>query len=238
MQQQALFIPVTPRYGFENFIPCSGNATALEFARKVISENEPEKLLYIYGPSGCGKTHLLHAIADSMVKDGCRVSTCKDLAGINPELGHKLLAAGHGMFLDDLDKLPPSPCYRNIVWEEFNRHHTTGHPVVMAGRLHPKEMKNLDEHLQSRLMWGLVASMDISDNNSRLMLIAKLAADRQILLPEDVASWLITILPRDVASLADACESLYRAALEQKRKISLRLARELFANQHKTAGAC
>ena len=236
MQQQALEIPVTPRYGFTDFIPCSGNATALDFAHRVISVKEPEKLLYIYGPSGSGKTHLLNAVAGSLSREGCRVIKCSDLAGINPELAHKLLSVGKGMILDDLDILPPSPCSRNAVWEAFNRHHSAGHPVVMAGRFHPKEMKNLDDHLVSRLMWGLVASMDISDDNSRKMLIAKLAADRQILLPEEVAAWLVTALPRDLGSLAGACESLYRAALEQKRKISLRLAKELFASHQKPEG--
>lgn len=73
-----------------------------------------------------------------------------------------------------------------------------------------------------------MAQLDVSDDSSRRMLIAKLAADRQVLLPDDVAAWLLTVLPRDVGSLVSACNTLYRAALEQQRKISLRLARELF----------
>jgi len=90
-------------------------------------------------------------------------------------------------------------------------------------------LRNLDDHLTSRLLWGLVARLDVSDDSSRRMLIAKLAADRQILLPDEVAAWLLTVLPRDVGSLVNACETLYRAALEQQRKITLRLARELFS---------
>ena len=66
-----------------------------------------------------------------------------------------------------------------------------------------------------------------SDDHSRQMLIAKLAQDRQIILPDDVANWLLTILPRDVGSLVAACDALYRAALQRKCRISLRLAREL-----------
>lgn len=228
MQQQALEIPVTPRYGFKNFIPCSGNATALDFARRIVSGMEPEKVLYIYGPPGSGKTHLLHAIAESLVKEGGRVVTCADLLEINPELGLKLLSSGKAMLVDEMERLPASPCTRNLLWESFNSHHSFGHPVVMAGRLHPRDLKNLDEHLISRLLWGLVASMDVSDDNSRKMLLAKLASDRQIILPEDVASWLVATLPRDVGSLVSACDTLYRGALEQKRKITLRLARDIF----------
>jgi chromosomal replication initiation ATPase DnaA len=60
--QQALDLPVTPRYSFENFVCCNGNATALAFARQLAQPDGHEKLLVLYGPTGCGKSHLLHAI--------------------------------------------------------------------------------------------------------------------------------------------------------------------------------
>lgn len=228
MQQQALEIPVTPRYGFENFIPCSGNATAFEFSRRIVTGKGPEKVLYIYGPSGSGKTHLLHAIAEALPKENTRVVSCADLAEINTDLGFKLLSSSNAMIVDEIDRLPAIPSSKNMLWEAFNRHHAAGHIVVLAGRVQPRDLKNLDEHLTSRLLWGLVASMDVSDDSSRKMLIAKLASDRQIRLPDDVASWLLTVLPRDVASLVNACDTLYRAALVQQKKISLRLARDIF----------
>jgi len=93
--------------------------------------------------------------------------------------------------------------------------------------LPPRELPTIDDHLISRLLWGLVAHLDVSDDHSRQMLIAKLAQDRQIILPDDVAIWLLTVLPRDVGSLATACDALYRAALQRKCRITLRLAREL-----------
>lgn len=97
----------------------------------------------------------------------------------------------------------------------------------MAGRFPPRELPGLDDHLISRLLWGLVAHLDVSDDRSRRMLMAKLAQDRQIILPDDVTDWLLTVLPRDVGALATVCDRLYRTALERSCRISLRLAREL-----------
>ncbi len=220
MQQQALDLPVRPRYGFETFITCSGNSTALEFSHRITDPSEPEKLLYLYGPSGSGKTHLLHAIGRKLAEDRYQIISCKNLTIPVTDSGNLLL-------VDDLDQLPDIPDLRNGLWEAFNQHYIAGHTLALAGRFPPRELPTLDDHLISRLLWGLVARMDVSDDHSRRMLLAKLAQDRQIILPDDVAHWLLTILPRDVGALVTACDALYRAALRRKCRITLRLAREM-----------
>jgi len=220
MQQQALDLPVASRYGFETFISCDGNATALEFSRRVADPSEPEKLLYLYGPSGSGKTHLLHAIGRQIAGSHYHVLSCKNLVvPINCDASLLLV--------DDLDQLPDLPELRNGLWEAFNQHYSTGHTLALAGRFPPRELPTIDDHLISRLLWGLVAHLNVSDDKSRKMLIAKLAHDQQVLLPEEVANWLLTVLPRDVGSLVSACDILYRAALQRKCRITMRLAREL-----------
>ena len=61
-------------------------------------------------------------------------------------------------------------------------------------------------------MWGLVARLDISDDNSRRMILRKLAEDRQIILPEEVTGHLLMHLPRDITALAEALDRMSRSA--------------------------
>lgn len=225
--QQALDLPVTPRYDFASFICCDGNATALAFARRLANPAESEKLLFLYGPPGCGKTHLLHAISHAIGPDA-QVASCKEFTDLPGTALIERLNSLPALLVDDLHLLPDTPDLRQALWELFNRFHTAGLPIALTATALPRELTNLDDHLISRLLWGLVARLDVSDDDSRRMLIAKLAADRQVRLPDDVATWLLTVLPRDVGALVDACDTLYRTALEQQRKITLRLARELF----------
>jgi len=225
MQQQALDLPVSPRYGFETFISCEGNATALEFSHRIADPAEPEKLLYLYGPAGSGKTHLLHAIGRQIAGDQYHLLSCKNLTV-------PIISNGPLLLVDDLDQLPDQPELRNGLWEAFNQQYSNGHSLALAGRFAPRELPTIDEHLISRLLWGLVAHLDVSDDRSRRMLIAKLAHDQQVLLPEEVANWLLTVLPRDVGSLVTACDTLYRAALQRKCRITMRLARELLHLGH------
>ena len=225
--QQALNLPVSPRYDFASFVSCTGNATALEFAKRLVEPCAGEHLLYLYGPSGCGKTHLLRAMGHCL---DAPVISCKEFTTLDAggELFLEKQDTLPALLVDDLHDLPAAPAVRQALWESFNRFHTAGLPIVLTAHIPPRELNNLDDHLISRLLWGLVARLDVRDDTSRRMLIAKLAADRQILLPDEVATWLLTVLPRDVGSLVAACETLYRAALEQKRRITMRLARELF----------
>jgi len=232
MQQQVLELSVPPRRDFASFIPSAGSCSALEFARRCADPSDPEKLLYLYGPGGCGKSHLLHAIGRQVAGDGYRLFCCGEMR--EEEAGTLLeeLSGLPVLLLDDLDRLPDSAALRSVIWEAFNRQHSSGRPLALAGRFAPRELRSLDEHLTSRLLWGLVASLELSDDNARRMLIAKLAKDRQVLLPDDVAAWLLTVLPRDSEALVAACDELYRAALATGRKITLRLARELFLPHH------
>ena len=62
---------------------------------------------------------------------------------------------------------------------------------------------------------------------SRRMILSKLAEDGQVLLPGDVAEYILKNVRRDVPSLLDALEKVSRYALSESRKITLRLAREV-----------
>jgi chromosomal replication initiator protein len=102
---------------------------------------------------------------------------------------------------------------------------------MITGLFPPKELPNLDGHLTSRLLWGLVARIDVSDDQSRRMIMKKVAEDLQTVLPEDVAEYLLVHVPRDVPSLMAAVEGVNRRALALKRKLTVKLARETLSGE-------
>ena len=68
--------------------------------------------------------------------------------------------------------------------------------------------------------------MDISDDDSRRMIMGKLADDRQIVLPAEVIDYLLLHVHRDIPALTAAREHIKRLSFATQRKISLKLARE------------
>jgi chromosomal replication initiator protein len=219
--QQFFDFPVTPSFSFDSFVPCEGNAAALRFALRIADPSDSETLLYLYGPPGSGKTHLLHSIAGS---------TFPYLSLREPQTPDQLVSTFNeaaGLVVDDLQDMPDDPDLRRALWQLFNEFHTSGRTIAMAGAPPPRDLTNLDDHLTSRLLWGLVARLDTSDDNSRRMIIKKVADDHQIRIPDDVVDYILATTSREVGALITFFHQLYRFSMAEKRRITLPLAREV-----------
>lgn len=232
--------PVNPKYGFANFVVCGGNSAAFQFVQRLAGD-ATDNLLYIYGPPGSGKTHLLRALADALCAREGRGAlpciSCREIddiyQGDYPAEAVSRLAEhfrdAPALLVDDIHLLPDNPHVRSEFWQLFNDFYQAGRRIAVTGLHPPRELANLDDHLISRLLWGLVARVDISDDDSRRMIMKKLAEDRQIVLPADVIDYLLLHTARDIPSLLAALEQIRREALATGRKITVRLAREALA---------
>lgn len=219
--QQFFDFPIMPCFSFESFVSCEGNAAALRFALRIADRSDPEKLLYLHGPSGSGKTHLLKSIANG----GIPYLSLREQT--DPEIILSLFSDKPGLVIDDLQEIPDDSALRGTLWQLFNDFHTSGKTIAMAGLYPPRELTNLDDHLTSRLLWGLVARLDTSDDHSRAMILKKVADDRQIRVPDDVVDYILATTSREVGALIESFNQLYRYSMAQKRRITLPLVREV-----------
>jgi chromosomal replication initiator protein len=241
MAMQLVFdFPVTQKFSFDNFVVCGGNETAVRLAR-MLAEDKSKNLLFVHGPSGSGKTHLLRAFAAEL----CRMEGRSSLPSLSfkeidqiyggefPAEGLPRLAGYFmgepALLIDDIHLIPDNPHVRSEFWQLFNDFHGSSRKIFITGLTIPRDIPQLDEHLASRLLWGLVARVDISDDDSLRMIMKKLAEDRNILLPGDVVDYLLLHNRRELPPLIDALGRLHRHSLATGRKITLRLAREFFS---------
>jgi chromosomal replication initiator protein len=219
--QQFFDFPLNQSFSFDSFVPCEGNSAALRFALRIANSADSESLLYLYGPSGSGKTHLLHSIA------GNNFPYLSFREQVTPERLMTTFSQADGLVVDDLQDMPNDPDLRRALWQLFNDFHTSGRKVAMAGAVPPRDLANMDDHLTSRLLWGLVARLDTSDDNSRSMIIKKVADDHQIRIPDDVVDYILATTSREVGALIAFFEQLYKLSMSEKRRITLPLAREV-----------
>jgi chromosomal replication initiator protein len=225
--QQFFEFPVTSISTFDSFVVCDGNAGALHFSRRIADPDDSENLLYIHGPAGSGKTHLLKAIGRVMCANVNRpvpYLSCRELFTTDELCGR--FVQTEALIVDDLHLLPDDSGLRAALWQVFNDFHSAGRKIVMAGLYAPRDLPFLDDHLVSRLLWGLVARVDVSDDHSRQMILKKIAGDRQVRIPDDVVDFILMTTSREVGDLIFAFESVYRLSMVLKRRITLPLARE------------
>ena len=225
--QQFFEFPITPSFTFDSFVVCDGTAAALQFARRIADPADSENLLYLYGPSGSGKTHLLKAIARALEQAGSAPAaylSCRepfDAAALSTRF-----STAPALLVDDLHLLPDDAGLRVGLWQIFNEFHGAGRKVALAGHLPPRELPHLDDHLVSRLLWGLVTRVDASDDESRRMILRKIADDRQVRVPNEVMEYIIITTGREVSELIGGFVAVYRLSMAQQRRITLPLARE------------
>ena len=172
------------------------NAEALASLRSFAAGETREAVMYLWGEPGSGRTHLLRAAARS-----------------NPAL----------IVADDVEKLDGAAQQRLFAAINAARE---GEPPVLAAGGQPPAQLALREDLRTRLAWGLVYQLKpLSDAEKAVHLRAQ-AARRGLPLSDEVAAYLLSRLPRDLASLNAVLEALDRHSLATKRPLTLPLVRE------------
>lgn len=177
------------------------NAEALARVRSLAAGTLGERIVYLWGEAGSGRSHLLGAAA--------RANASLVLADDVQRLGG---AEQHALF---------------VAINEARE----GGPAVLAAGDRPPVQLALRADLKSRLAWGLVYQLVPLSDADKTRHLKALAAARGLLLSDDVASYLLTRLPRDMASLEAVMEVLDRYSLMRQRALTLPLVREALAQE-------
>ncbi len=98
--------------------------------------------------------------------------------------------------------------------------------LLVAGDVPPARLA-LRPDLLTRLAWGLVYEVRALSEDDRRAAVQSYARARGFELPAEVTDYLLSRAPRDLSSLRALVDTLDRLSLEQKRAITVPLAREL-----------
>jgi len=177
------------------------NAEALASVRALAAGELRERIVYLWGEAGSGRSHLLRAAA----RDNPRVVAADDVEALDP-------AAQQALFM--------------AINEARD-----GGPAVLAAGSRPPAKLALREDLKSRLAWGLVYQLVPLDDQDKARHLKSLAKERGLQLSDDIVGYLLTRLPRDLASLRAVMEVLDRYSLMRQRPLTLPLVREALAEQ-------
>ena len=172
------------------------NLEAVASVRSFAAGKTREAVLYLWGETGSGRTHLLHAAARA-----------------NPAL----------VTADDVQALEEPA--QQLLFAAINEARQGGAPVLAAGSQPPAQLP-LREDLRTRLAWGLVYQLKPLCDEDKALHLRSQAERRGLQLSDEVLGYLLSRLPRDLASLNSVLEALDRYSLQAKRPVTLPLVRE------------
>ncbi|RJP23483.1 MAG: chromosomal replication initiator protein DnaA [Deltaproteobacteria bacterium] len=230
------------RYTFERFVIGTGNQFA--HAASAAVSNDPGNSynpLFIYGGVGLGKTHLLHAIGNEALTRNPRLRVCYVPAEkFTNELIHSIRTNRMQEFkeryrnsdillVDDVQFIAGKTRTQEEFFHTFNDLYSSRKQIVVTSDKFPKEIPDLEERIQSRFEWGLVADIQAPDIETRVAILNRKAEAENIPLPEDVALYLATVVKSNIRELEGYLIRIGAHASLMSKEINLDLAKSFLS---------
>ncbi len=215
-RQLSLTLPEVPAdYARSNYLVTEANAAAFQMAMGWRESGDPA--LVICGEEKSGKTHLAHILAE-------------DAGGRFAKLGSPLADAGASegavILIDDVDAIEDPKTMLGVI-EDLRG---LGARVLLIGRGVPGEWAKGLRDLATRLESMARVTLVQPDEALMRQVLAKAFSDRQMIVEEAVILYAVPRLSRTFAAAHAFAEVANRASLEEKRPISIALARKILNN--------
>ncbi len=212
MAQLVLDLGHRAALGRESFLVAPSNEAAVAWLDRW--PDWPSPALVVHGPPGCGKTHLLEAWR---AKSGASREREPEKAG-NSRI--------RALALDDAESLP-----EHDLFHLYNIMADRGGHLVLTARQPPVLWKTRLADLRSRLLAAPSAAIGPPDDALLGAVLVKLFSDRQVQVSEDLVLWLLRRLERSFEAARDAVARLDKAAIAEKRPITVPLARTVLGDR-------
>lgn len=203
------------RFTFSSFVVGPSNRLAHAAALSV-AENPGQTYnpLFIYGGVGLGKTHLLHAIGQKCLADGytvCYIPSETFTNDLVQSIRNKKMAEFRERYrtpdvlmIDDIQFIAGKESTQEELFHTFNELHSQGKQVVISSDRPPKAMMTLEERLQSRFEWGLMADIQMPDIEMRKAILQSKAEECGIFVPDAVMNFIAQHVRNNIRELEGA----------------------------------
>jgi chromosomal replication initiator protein len=230
------------RYLFSSFVVGHSNRLAHAAATSVAERpGQAYNPLFIYGGVGLGKTHLLHAIGHKSLELGYTVTYISSETFTN-DLIQAIRAQSMAEFrekyrspdvllIDDIQFIAGKESTQEEFFHTFNHLHSRGKQVVLSSDRPPKAMVTLEERLQSRFEWGLMADIQLPDAEMRSAILHAKAEVTGVYIPEGVIELISHHFRNNIRELEGALNKVIAYSRLTGKPITMELVNMALADQ-------
>jgi chromosomal replication initiation ATPase DnaA len=215
-RQLLLALDHAESFAREDYLSGPSNAAALTLIERW--PDWPARVMALVGPEGSGKSHLAAIWAEQA---GARSVAARSLARIDLPTA---FATG-ALVVEDLEA---EGLDERALFHLLNLAREEQAFVLIPARVAPAALAVTVPDLASRLRAVPAISLQAPDDALLRALVVKLGADRQLLLDEALASYLVNRIERSFAAARAAVLRLDEESLRQRRPVTRALAAELF----------
>jgi chromosomal replication initiator protein len=235
---------VDTNHTFDSFIVSSSNQFAHAAAKGVAAHPGGKyNPLLIYGPSGLGKTHLLHAIANEILKNNpqgriCYLSAEQFVNGFieavqknaTDQFRNNYRSRFDVFLIDDIQFFAGKGRSEEEFFHTFNHLCGSHNQVVLTSDKPPKDLNSLEDRFITRLQQGLVVDVKPPDLETRIAILKAKAEAEDLYVPEEVCIMIANHIRSNVRELEGALVRLSAEASINGTEISVEMAKESLAD--------
>jgi chromosomal replication initiator protein len=134
------------------------------------------------------------------------------------------------LLIDDIQFIAGKESTQEELFHTFNDLHSRGKQVVLSSDRPPKAMVTLEERLQSRFEWGLMADIQLPDIEMRTAILRNKAESSNLDVPDNVLNVIAHHVRNNIRELEGALNKVIAYAQLTGGKIDLNLANMALAD--------
>ncbi|MFT5660440.1 MAG: chromosomal replication initiator protein [Sulfurimonas sp.] len=211
---------LNPSQIFDNFMVGGSNQFAYA-AVKSVSENAGTKYnpLFIYGGVGLGKTHLMQSAGNVFENQGKVVIYTTSEQLLNDFVRHirnktmekfqEKYRKCDVLLIDDIQFLSNKEGIQEEFFHTFEALRGDGKQIILTADKHPKKIGGLEERLQSRFEWGLVADIQPPELETKIAIIKSKCEINKVSLTPDIINYIATVIDNNVREIEGILSRLH-----------------------------
>lgn len=234
---------LNPKYTFDTFVVGANNNLA-HAASLAVAESPGEiyNPLFIYGGVGLGKTHLMHSIANFILKNNPQakilyvtsekftnelIDAIRNKNNISTTEFREKYRNNDVLLIDDIQFIIGKESTQEEFFHTFNALHESKKQIIISSDKPPKEIETLEERLRSRFEWGLTVDIQSPDYETRMAILRKKEELEGYNIDNEVIKYIATNIKSNIRELEGALTKIVALSkLDHNKEINIALAEE------------
>ena len=232
---------LNPRYTFESFVV--GESNSLAHAGAIAVSKTPgapsHNPLFLYGDPGLGKTHLAHAVGNKVKQDNPNANVLYVTSEKFMTEFIAMLRDGSGsvefrnkyrmcdvLIVDDIQFLAKKNETQIEFFHTFNALYEAGKQIIITSDRPPRELKELEERIRSRMEMSLITGIQRPDLETRIAILKKKASEEHFVVSDDILYYIAEHLKSNIRNLEGVLKRLMAYNVLMGKPITMELANE------------